>query len=254
MVSGPCIILSMPPIHCYIVAATYRSGSTLLCESLAATDLAGDPKEYFHRLNETSLAREDYLEFVRQTIRDTAAPNGVFGAKFLWHHVAYLCDKVRAYPEFHGRGMSSYETLATLFANPHYIRITRRDKLGQAISMAKARQTGVFHQFEGKERTPQREPVFDAGAIEYYLRKSRLDDLAWQVYFDKFEIAPFEVEYETFLTRREEITREILDFLGIPVPAGFRLGEASIKRTSDDVNKEWRRRFLELQERTKHSQ
>jgi len=238
-------------MQCYIVAATYRSGSTLLCESLAATGLAGDPKEYFHRLNETPLAQENYLEFVRQTIRETATPNGVFGAKFLWHHVAYLCDKAREYPEFRDRGLSSCETLAALFSNPHYIRITRRDKLGQAISMAKARQTGVFHQFEGKERTPQREPVFDADAIEYYLRKSRLDDLAWQVYFDKFGIAPFVVEYETFLTERDTITREILDFLGIPIPTGFRLREATIKKTSDGVNAEWRRRFLDLQESKK---
>lgn len=237
----------MPSTQCYIVAATYRSGSTLLCESLAVTGLAGDPKEYFHRLNDTPLAQEDYLEFVRHTIRETATPNGVFGAKFLWHHVAYLCDKVREFPEFRDRCLSSRETLAALFSNPHYIRITRRDKLGQAISMAKARQTGVFHQFEGKEQTPQREPVFDAEAIEYYLRKSRLDDLAWQVYFDTFGIAPFIVEYETFLTRRDETTREILDFLGIPVPAGFRLRDVQIKKTSDGVNDEWRRRFLEPQ-------
>lgn len=233
-------------MQCYIVAATYRSGSTLLGESLAATGLAGDPKEYFHRLNETPLAREDYLKFVRQTIRETASPNGVFGAKFLWHHVAYLCDKAREYPEFRDGSLSSCETLAALLSNPHYIRISRRDKLGQAISMAKARQTGVFHQFEGKEQTPQRDPVFDAEAIEYYLRKSRLDDLAWQVYFDRFNIAPFEIEYETFLTRRDEITREIFDFLGIAVPAEFQLREIKIKKTSDGVNKEWRRRFLEV--------
>ncbi len=238
----------MPETQCYIVAATYRSGSTLLGESLAATGLAGDPKEYFHRLNETELAQENYLEFVRHTISETATPNGVFGTKLLWHHIAYLCDKAREYPEFRDRSLSSYETVSALFSNPHYIRITRRDTLGQAISMAKAKQTGVFHQFEGKERRPKREPVFDAEAIEHYLRKSRLDDLAWQAYFDRFDIAPFVVEYETFLTRREEATREILEFLGIPIPAAFQLGDVQIKKTSDGVNDEWRRRFLELQE------
>ena len=43
----------------YLVCATQRSGSTLLCELLRATDVAGVPDEYFERLRQTGLLRCD---------------------------------------------------------------------------------------------------------------------------------------------------------------------------------------------------
>jgi LPS sulfotransferase NodH len=232
--------------RCYIVAATYRSGSSLLCDALEATGLAGAPKEFFHPLNEPPAALEKYLEFVRGTIRDASTPNGVFGVKLLWHHVAYLRDKTRGFPEFRGEGFSAFQTISTLFGNPRYVHIARRDKLAQAISLARARQTGVFHRFDEESARPIAEPVFDVRTIEWYLHKSRLDDLAWRAFFDSHGVTPFVVEYETFLTRREETIREILDFLGIPVLGELRLPEPRLKRTSDGLNAEWRRRFLEL--------
>src|SRR5215212_8214429 len=42
----------------YFVCATPRSGSTLLCKSLAATCLAGKPEEHFERLRHSGLPRE----------------------------------------------------------------------------------------------------------------------------------------------------------------------------------------------------
>jgi len=230
---------------CYLVAATYRSGSTLLCETLAGAGLAGAPKEFFHPLNMTPLAEQNYVAFIRQTIEETATPNGVFGAKLLWHHVAYICEHVRSFPEFQMPGQSSRDILSALFNGPYYIRVFRRDKLGQAISYVKARQTGVFHHYRDTPNTPLRDPVFDAAAIESALRKCQLDDLAWQAYFDCFRIQPFVVEYETFLERREETIREILNFLGIDTGGPLHLPEAPLKRTADGINQEWRQRFLE---------
>jgi LPS sulfotransferase NodH len=42
----------------YLVCATERSGSTLLCELLAATGVAGRPEEYFESLSATGRARQ----------------------------------------------------------------------------------------------------------------------------------------------------------------------------------------------------
>ena len=42
----------------YLVCATERSGSTLLCELLAGTGVAGRPEEYFEFLNATGRARQ----------------------------------------------------------------------------------------------------------------------------------------------------------------------------------------------------
>ena len=51
----------------YFVCATPRSGSTLLCKSLAETGVAGRPEEYFERLRHSGLPREprEYFEGIR---------------------------------------------------------------------------------------------------------------------------------------------------------------------------------------------
>ncbi len=48
----------MAPTHPYFVCATPRSGSTLFCEALAETGVAGRPAEYFEALRGTDLPRQ----------------------------------------------------------------------------------------------------------------------------------------------------------------------------------------------------
>src|SRR2546423_6871003 len=48
---------AVKPRRCYLVCATPRSGSTLLCEGLESTEVAGRPREYFEELKETGVSR-----------------------------------------------------------------------------------------------------------------------------------------------------------------------------------------------------
>src|SRR3954447_14199689 len=99
----------------YLVCATQRSGSTLLCELLKGTDVAGVPDEYFEALRATGLPRQPRQYFEDPSVADIAerlAPvdpgrpeqrgdfegwfayalqrgtshNGVFGAKMMWNY------------------------------------------------------------------------------------------------------------------------------------------------------------------------
>jgi len=45
------------PAISYLMCATPRCGSTLLCDGLEATGLAGRPREYFEELKETGVPR-----------------------------------------------------------------------------------------------------------------------------------------------------------------------------------------------------
>ena len=56
----------------YLVCATQRSGSTLLCELLRATDVAGVPDEYFERLRETGTPRQPRQYFEDPSVQDIA--------------------------------------------------------------------------------------------------------------------------------------------------------------------------------------
>ena len=53
----------------YLVCSTQRSGSTLLCELLRATDVAGVPDEYFEGLRETGLPRQPRQYFEDPSVR-----------------------------------------------------------------------------------------------------------------------------------------------------------------------------------------
>jgi LPS sulfotransferase NodH len=107
------------PERSYVVCATPRSGSTLLCRTLAELGVAGVPEEYFEARVETGAPRrpsdhlrgandlnlpvllpsdeppaappysalragEDYREHLRRTFARGTTPNGVFAAKLMW--------------------------------------------------------------------------------------------------------------------------------------------------------------------------
>jgi trehalose 2-sulfotransferase len=81
----------------YVIAATPRSGSTLLCDLLSATGVAGEPQSYYRRediedyVRTWGLSSPDaigdeaferaYLEAVR---RAGAGETGVFGLRLMW--------------------------------------------------------------------------------------------------------------------------------------------------------------------------
>src|SRR3954466_4170968 len=53
----------MPPTLSYLVCATPRSGSTLLCHLLDQTGIAGHPEEYFEALRHSGLPRRPHEYF-----------------------------------------------------------------------------------------------------------------------------------------------------------------------------------------------
>src|SRR4051794_33551393 len=65
VVHNPSVSSSRPTCS-YLVCATPRSGSTLLCEALKSTGVAGVPEEYFEALRPTGRPRrpQEYFQGV----------------------------------------------------------------------------------------------------------------------------------------------------------------------------------------------
>ena len=69
----------MKPERSYLVCATPRSGSTLVCQALEETGVAGRPEEYFEALRHTGRPRrpeEYFLGVEDQSIRDHLGERG----------------------------------------------------------------------------------------------------------------------------------------------------------------------------------
>jgi LPS sulfotransferase NodH len=170
----------MTPSSSYLVCATPRSGSTLVCEALAETGVAGRPEEYFEALRHSGRPRrpeEYFLGVEDQSIRDHlgeraigsvppprsplwsraaydryvdwafeagTTPNGVFGAKLMWGYFGEFVSLLRNVPAY--RDVPLAELLPTVFPDLTLVRVVRANKVRQAVSLWKAVQTASWRE------------------------------------------------------------------------------------------------------------
>jgi LPS sulfotransferase NodH len=225
-----------------IVCATQRSGSTLLCELLKATGVAGIPDEHFQHFKHTGLVDQprQYLAGVRdpevlallppfdpgvpETSFDFEAvrragttPNGVFGAKIMWSHTEDLWARLD------GR------TLEDVFGPLRYVQVIRRDKLAQAVSLWTAIQTQVWRSGD----VPVAEPVYSSVAIRHLVRWLEQGERGWTEWLRRRD--PDVVVYEDFI-RDPGPTISVL--AGVPAPA------PPLQRQAGSLSSEWVSRFV----------
>src|SRR5436853_3756613 len=131
----------------------------------------------------------------------------------------YLNDFHARLGEAHGFGNSAtrdLELLRKAFPRLSFVRIVRRHKLRQALSTARALQTGLWKVQKGK--TTLREPEFDPDLIEQSLREAERQEKVWDDFFRRIGIKPFQVEYEKLCQDYEATIREDFNFLKIGLP------------------------------------
>jgi len=235
----------------YLVCATERSGSTLLCELLSGTGVAGRPEEPFEFLNATGRVRqpreyfdedadpgilellpplepplpsEPWSDRLAAALERGTTPNGVFGAKMMW---AYL-------PDFLAHGAPE-EQLGPL----RWVHVEREDSLAQAISLWRAVQTA---EWRAEDRNAQVEPVFHAGAIAYLKGRLEAHAQAWRDWFAERGIEPLEIAYEAFTREPSATIRAVLEHIGVPAE-GVDIPEPPMRRQADARSQEWVDRF-----------
>lgn len=246
---------------CYLILATPRSGSTLLGQGLQASGLAGDPKEFFgHKMSYwMERWRTPALPaYAARLSQERATPNGVFGVKLLYRQLLHLESLARREPEL--AKLPLPEILDRLFPHLHLVWMTREDKVRQAISWFKARQTGVWGQDQGRgapklgrawrlgdEPLQPGALAFDYDGIAALVRQAEAEDAAIGHFFATSGIEPFRVVYEEFTPRYEETIFALLRWLGVTPPPDLALPNPRTVKLADDRTNEWVARFRELQ-------
>jgi LPS sulfotransferase NodH len=251
-------------VRTYFVCATPRSGSTLLCRSLAATGIAGRPDEYFERLRHSGLPREprEYFETIadpsvlallpetragdptgadldRELPRHLAAgttPNGVFGAKLMWGYFGDFLARLGTTPDG-----SAVERLTERFGPIDWIHVTRGDKVAQAVSLWRALQTRAW----SADDAPETRPVYDAHGIAHLRDQLIEQDAAWRAWFAAKSLDALVVEYERFAADHAATLRDVLAHLGLEVA---RIPDPPMDRQGDEHSDRWVERFNEEKE------
>lgn len=255
----------------YVVCATPRCGSTLLCELLKSTGVAGRPEEYFEARFETGLPPHpgDYLAGLPRTgvgIRDDSTPprapeyssleglasyrahlersfrlgtseNGVFAAKLMWRHLPDLQALAAQLPGFHG--LQLHDLLTKLLGDPRYVWVSRRDKSRQAVSLWRALQTRTWRLEHPRGDDAARELLYSFDGIDHLVSSLTVEDRAWGDHFKAHSIEAIKVSYEDDLEpdRTGTVTR-LLDELGISPPRDWRAPEV-MHRQADALNEAW---------------
>ena len=254
----------------FLVCATPRSGSTLLCELLAATDVAGRPQEYFERLYATNLPRQpreyfehvddpDVVELLKPTdtsavpesaesfetrlaaaLQEGSTPNGVWSSKLMWGYALDLLRRLHERPQT--EGLRPYDALETLLPGVRYVHVRRRDKVAQAISLWTAVQTARWRQEDEEDSGPPPEPVYSFAGIQHLVTQLTNSDQAWLAWFAGGGIEPETVIYEELIEDQRGTVLGLLrslqiDTHGVDVPA------PTMRRQSGGRSAEWAERF-----------
>lgn len=240
----------MKPFQNYIVCAVQRSGSSLLCEALTSTKLAGVPEEYFLLCKDSWWAQQHGISshdaFLNLIIQKGMTSNGVFGCKIMWNCFGEIVDRLRELPSL--AKLDDSVLMEHLFQNPKYIWVVRHDKVRQAVSWTIAAQAGLYASYQ--RPLPEQEPKFDFTMIDNLHRLIEVGEQGWSNYFERANVKPLTVVYEDFVANYDATIKQILHFLEIDYPDSqvFSPTTLDLNRQSPSRDEEWKSRYWEIKE------
>ncbi len=225
---------SVPLRRSYVVASSYRSGSTLFCSELWRTGLLGAPAEYLN-IGEGRMLREVMAErlqaaspedYFAKLLACRTSGNGVFGMKAHFHHF--------------DAALKWCPSMIGLLSPTTYIYLNRRDKLAQAVSMAKAMQTDAWTSMDSAAPIALR---YDERSIARCLEDIQQQRLGWMRWFEINAITPFVVNYEDLLADRAGVVRSIVELLDAQGDEPDAVRAPIAESQSDATNVAWAARF-----------
>lgn len=231
----------------YLLCATPRSGSTLLCGLLKATGVAGVPESYFRAQNEARWAEHlgvpvrqgslDYREFAAAVSRAGRTSNGVFGARIMWGTLDRVAFGLGADSEDPAVQLS---VLDRAFDRPRFVHLWRQDAVAQAVSWLRAEQTGFWH--HGEPPRPGAAPHYDGPRLRAFVRMVNQHNAAWRAWFEAAGVNSYSLRYEDLVADMDDALRRLLEWLRITVPPGHRIVPLH-QRQADEINTDWIARF-----------
>jgi Uncharacterized protein conserved in bacteria len=248
----------------YIIFTTPRSGSTFLCDLLRKTKLAGKPGEHFLHWYRTECKPEQInpieapfrllpptLQLQRAIKRGTR--DGVFGVKVMSSYFGFVETSIQNLSGLVNR--PARESFEFIFPNLHYIFLSRRSKIQQSVSLARAVLSNEWRRdlwspfskiLENIPATPKRksgELLYDFDKILGFYKEMCRQDQEWNDYFKKAEIEPYLVIYEDLLQNVDGSVKTILKYLGRKIEGELKLSRIFLKKQGDSINEEWSERF-----------
>lgn len=250
------IVTSMTTFDSYVICTSPRSGSTLLCDMLTATGIAGKPESYFFGTSleewldelgmvpdETANGRDILVAAFRTAHQKGLNGTELFGLRLQGHSFEFFCKKLAI---LHPEKLTDRERFERAFGPTLFVHLTRRDKVEQAVSYLKAQQTGLWHVApDGSELerlAPHREPRYAHDEIQACVEAMTAYDHDWNDWFAREGIEPVRISYDNLSTDPIGTLRLVLECVGLD-PAAADSVTPGTRKLADSTNRDWVERF-----------
>ncbi len=244
------------PYDSYIICTNPRSGSTLLCGLLAQTGLAGKPDSFFRGPSRQWWA--DHLR-VREAVDlddrafcasflSAAQVQGrgegrLFGCRLMHESLPDLMAMASC---LHPHLKDDGARMAAVFGHTAFVHLIRQDKVAQAISYVRAKQTGTWHVApDGRAVEQKGEPApprYDFDRIHAQVQEFERHEAAWASWFSQVGMPLFTVRYSDLAADPNSELRRVLGHLGLLVSAADR-AIPDVRKLADGLNEEWAARY-----------
>lgn len=214
-------------IRGYAISGEQRSGSSFLCQVLTSTGVLGRPLEYF---NAPGLARfqphypQDGEGQLREITGQGKTPNGVYGVKL------FSADFDRMAPT----GWTTH------LPNLHFVWLTRRDLLSQAISVVRIAQTGQYASYARAEA----DPVYVRERIAREIHRLAYGQARWAAFFARCGLKPLHLTYEEVAAHPQSAADAVARLVGLETDATIDAAQIHTRVQRDAISEEWRARFV----------
>jgi LPS sulfotransferase NodH len=218
------------PEKSLIIASTGRSGSHMLGHALQTSNHFGFPLEYTNPINfkewQKRLGIADFCDVINEIKKKRTSSNGVFGIKIHYPHI-------KMYSGFTG--------ITKLFPDAYYVLLSRKDVLKQAVSLAIARQTGVWI---AGEKSKCDNPIYDWNQIDACLRETIMHNASWRYILAANKCNYIEMNFDEIKTNLPKAIGDIAKFMQIEISSDALPKQQVTKRQSSEINIEWEKRYL----------
>lgn len=212
---------------------TSRSGTTFFVDVLNRSGRFGDIREHLNPYRQrTGMKRwksASMADYLTETVRRYSSPDGVFGIKGTVEALLPLAQ-VGELPD-HARQWS-------------WITVRRQDIIAQAVSLFRAKATGVWHTV-GKLTGRPPMPPYDFAGIEKQLESIQRKQGQIERFIAHHELTPLRLVYEDFKDDPTDALKAVFHHVGLTPPDNLAAlaAEGEFTVMADDQSRRYAHRF-----------
>jgi LPS sulfotransferase NodH len=224
------------PRRTLILATTPRSGSNWVADLMESTGVMGRPHEWLGWWR-THATPEGTIAGAQEAATNGMTANGIAGMKLFPFYLEVALRHLR---------------LSDWFPDAVWVHLVRRDVLGQAISLWRARESASWFDVEGRDvavlpswghAKGAPPPPYDAADIARCLDQLVAHEADWRRFFGRTGITPVTLVYEEVMADPGRALRTVADALGVDLPDGGAVGPTTFAIQRDEQTEAIRSRF-----------